>query len=387
MDRTRKGKGSVVGVDAAIDASGKSLFWKFVAGLNRALNPGHAWTDFQSKNDSMVDSWLKKESGMALTGAEQQANLFNAQEADKQRLWEEQMSSTAYQRQVADMQAAGINPAMAMQGSSGASTPSGSSATSVSPSAAAFSMSDIMQLLMFPIQKKLLRSQANLANKQGEAAIINANANAQNAETNVGNLGVNKQNADTNRMNAETARFRADLEKMRTDKQLQLTDAQIDELSARAALLRLQRDQLPQQLDIAMKNADSQAKSAFASLKQADASQRNAAINEKLSVPQEQILWCEKVIKWYESEGKRVIIEKLPEQVQLQLENLRKEGVLLDNRGALVNLQGDLVDGQVYRTWISVASAILDLLPGPPMSKQGVSMDADMLGSLFGAGG
>lgn len=387
MDRNRKGKGSAVGVDSVIDATGKSLFWKFVAGLNKALNPGHAWTDYQSKNDSMVDSWLRKESGVSLTGAEQQANLFNAEEAEKQRLWEEHMSSTAYQRQVADMRAAGVNPAMAMNGASGASTPSGSSATSVSPTGPGFSFSDLMQLVMLPLQKKLVRSQADLASKQGEAALINANANARNAETNVGNLGVNQQNADTNRMNAETAKFRAGLEEMRTKKELDVSDAQIGEISERAALLGLQREQLPQQLAIAEKNADSQARSALASLRQADAAQRNAAINEKLSVPQEQILWCEKVIKWYDSEGKRILTEKLPDRLQLELENLKKEGILLDNRGALVNGQGDLVNGQVYRTWIDVASGILNLIPGPPMSKYGgTGMNADMIGSLFGSG-
>lgn len=54
---------------------------------------------------------------------------FNALEAQKQRDYEERMSNTAYQRAIADMEAAGINPA-SITGTSGASTPSGATATS-----------------------------------------------------------------------------------------------------------------------------------------------------------------------------------------------------------------------------------------------------------------
>jgi len=43
-------------------------------------------------------------------------NEFNAIEAQKQRDWEERMSNTQYQRTVADMQAAGINPAALTSG-------------------------------------------------------------------------------------------------------------------------------------------------------------------------------------------------------------------------------------------------------------------------------
>lgn len=105
-----------------------------------------------------VKSFWNRTTGSALTEAENQANAFNAEEAQKQRDWEEEMSNTAFQRQVSDMQAAGVNPALMYgSGASGASTPSGNSASSVAPGTA--SMSDLMQLLMLPTQKKLMEAQ------------------------------------------------------------------------------------------------------------------------------------------------------------------------------------------------------------------------------------
>lgn len=128
------------------------------------------------------------------------ANETNLKIAREQMAFQERMSNTAHQREVADLKAAGLNPVLSA-GGSGASTPAGASAT-VENEYSDVPRLDFMNYLLMHSQRKANNAATtqSLANaKQMEA--LTDNAKAQND--------VIKAQADQERSKASIEAFRA----------------------------------------------------------------------------------------------------------------------------------------------------------------------------------
>lgn len=126
-------------------------------------------------------------------------NEFNSNEAQITREWNQQMDNTKYQRQVADMQAAGVNPALAMNGGVTTQATSNATASSGSGIPGGLDLSSVMQMAVqmqqLKLQKKLVDSQANKNN---------ADANKTNKETSwidqLNSANIDKIRADINKV-------------------------------------------------------------------------------------------------------------------------------------------------------------------------------------------
>ncbi|AZL82748.1 DNA pilot protein [Apis mellifera associated microvirus 31] len=151
------------------------------------------------------------------------ANEATAQQAQYNREWQERMSNTAHQREVADLKAAGLNPILSATGGSGASTPSGNA-----PTMQAAHMEDVIgkgvssakDAYAFELQTKT--AEADIALKQASTASQAAQAaQAISTAKNIDRRTINDE-AETFRLAEEShtwrSRYRSEKERYEYDR-------------------------------------------------------------------------------------------------------------------------------------------------------------------------
>lgn len=240
--------------------------------------------------DTLGDSLLGKYLGTNLTGAEREANDINIVEAQKNRDFQQHMSDTTYQRTVQDMKLAGLNPALLLTGASGVSTPSGSTATSVSP--AGGSLTDLMSLALLPAQLNQIAAQTQ--NIRANTRYTQQKTLTEEQITKLQSIAVQWQPS----INAETiANISASVDKQQAEilaltKQANLYVAQKDLINNQSEAQAIVNYYLPQKTLSEIKKLEADARNSAASAWMAEIQAKFAKDNGFLMSSNDTLLLC-----------------------------------------------------------------------------------------------